>query len=87
MGSLNDFVEEELNRLRQVRDELRVQAELASMEIRDQWSQLEDRWSEFEGKARRLREGAAEETEDIREAAKLLAEEIREGFEQLRSRL
>ncbi len=87
MNALNDFMDEELDRLRQARDELRVQAELASMEIRDQWKQLEHRWSELEGKAKRMREAAAEDREEIRAAAKLLASEIRDGFEHLRARL
>ncbi len=87
MSNWGERFEEEFNRLRAARDELRVQMDLASMELRDRWEKLEHRWAELEGKLKRIRESAKEDTAEVKEAAKLLAEEIREGFEHLRKQL
>ncbi|MCP3986710.1 MAG: hypothetical protein GY723_20180 [bacterium] len=73
--------------LRALRDELRVQSELGSMEARDHWRQLEHRWGELEGKLKLVREEAQEDAGEIGEAVKILGEELRAGFERLRSRL
>ncbi len=87
MSKWTDFFEEEMEGLHQLRDELRVQSELGSMELRDQWQELEHRWGELEGKVKLIREGAQEDAAEIREAAKILGEELRKGFQHLRSRL
>ncbi|MAE94692.1 MAG: hypothetical protein CL910_08540 [Deltaproteobacteria bacterium] len=87
MAERSDFLEGELDRLRQLRDELRVQVELGGMELKEQWHGLEKRWSALEGKAKRIREGAREDADEIAETARELAREIREGFEHLRARL
>lgn len=87
MSKLSEFLEDEMKGLRQLRDELRVQSELGSMEAREQWKGLEHRWGELEGKLKLVREGAKEDAAEIGEAVKILAGELRAGFEHLRSRL
>ncbi len=77
----------ELERLRQARDELGVQAGLAKLELRDRWKELEHRWAQLEAKLRVVRESASDDAEDVAEAARLLVGEIREGYEHLRDRL
>ncbi len=81
------FLEQELERLRQTRDELRVQAGLARLELRDRWHELEHRWAELEARFRALSATAHDEAEDVREAARLLVDELQEGYEHIRSRL
>lgn len=87
MSTWSEFFQDEMKGLRQLRDELRVQSELGSMEARDQWQQLEHRWAELEGKLKLIREGAQQDAAEIGDAVKILAEELRAGFENLRSRL
>lgn len=87
MSTWSEFFQDEMKGLRQLRDELRVQSELGSMEARDQWQQLEHRWGELEGKLKLIREGAQQDAAEIGDAVKILAEELRAGFENLRSRL
>lgn len=84
---LGEQWEEELKTLRTLRDELRVQAELGKLEFRDRWSELEHRWSELEGKFKLIRAGAREDAGEIRTAARRLADELREGYENLKKRL
>lgn len=87
MSIWSEFFHDEMTGLRQLRDELRVQSELGSMEARDQWQQLEHRWGELEGKLKLIREGAQEDAAEIGDAVKILGEELRAGFENLRRRL
>ncbi len=87
MSTWSEFFQDELKGFRQLRDELRVQSELGSMEARDQWQKLEDRWGELEGKLKLVREGAQEDAAEIGDAVKILGDELRAGFENLRKRL
>lgn len=87
MSQAGDWMKEELEGLRQIRDELRVQSELGQAELRDRFDGLEKRWHELEGKLRVLREEASEDVENVKDAARLLAAEIRDGYKHLKSRL
>lgn len=87
MSDPNGFLATEMDRLRQMRDELQVKAGLAKLELRDRWHDLEHRWAELEGKLRVIGDAAQDDAEDVREAARLLAGELREGYDHLRARL
>jgi hypothetical protein len=86
MSEEKGFLAEELENLQAVRDELRVQAELGRAELRERWEELECRWHHLEGRMKLVREGLREDGEDVREAARLLAGELREGYQHLRER-
>lgn len=79
--------ESEMEDLRRLRDELRVQVHLGVADAKDLWESLEHRFGELESRARRLARGAEEPLEDIGEAAQLLLEEIRDGYRRLRKLL
>jgi hypothetical protein len=81
------FLAEEMDSLRRVRDELRVQAELGRAELREKWDELEHSWHQLEGRLKVVREGAREDAQNVREAARLLVGELRDSYEKLRSRL
>jgi hypothetical protein len=81
------FLADELENLRAARDELRVQGELGRAELRERWEELERRWHHLEGRMKGVRDGLREDGEDVREAARLLAGELREGHQHLRDRL
>lgn len=87
MSEEKGFLADEVERLREMRDELRVQAKLGQAELRERWEKLERRWHQLEGRIKVLREGMREDGQDVREAARLLAGELREGYEHLRQRL
>jgi len=87
MSEGKGFLGEEMNNLRQLRDELRVQAGLGRAELREFWGDLERRWYQLEGRLKLAREGAREDSQNVREAARLLADELRESYEHLRKRL
>lgn len=87
MTDLRDRLSEEVNSLRRIRDELRVQLALGEAEVRDRWELAEKRWYELEGRMKVLREASRAEAKEIGAAARLLVDEIREGYEHLRKQV
>ena len=74
MGDFDDLIEE----LKQKRDELRVQMNLASMELKDEWEELEAKMDDFTSKAR-----LGETGEGVGKALGELGSEIKLGYERL----
>ena len=87
MSELGDRLQEELEPLRAARDELRVRLHLGKAEIRDRWEPLEKSWHRAEAKLNAIRKETGESTADIADAIRLLADEIRDGYEHLRKHL
>jgi len=73
-----------LDRLRQLRDELRVQAALAQVETRQRWELMEDRWDELEDRLARLGDASEDVAEDVKDAVGELIDEIGDGYERIR---
>ena len=76
-----------LDELKTERDELKVRLHLVKLESSEEWQKLEHQFAKFESKARILGSAAADASEDVGAAAKLLAEEIRDGFKKIARRL
>ncbi len=87
MTDLADRFNEELDALRRVRDELRVQVHLAAAEVKDLWEQTEHRLERAESRVKRLRDTSKEELEDVGEATRLLIDEIGEAYRRIRDHL
>ena len=83
MDDVKKRIEATLADLRREADELRVQAKLAKMEAGDEWQALEKKLATLESKTKELAGVSAESAKDIGAAAKLLGEEIRDGFKKL----
>ncbi len=87
MRDLGERFSEELKGLRELRDEFRVQMELGRAEARERWERLEEDWRHLEAKLQLMRNESRGELEEIGEAARLLVQQIREGYRHLRSLL
>jgi len=72
-----------LDRLRALRDELRVQVALGKAETRERWEWLEGRWDELEDRVERLADASGEALEDVRDAAQKMVDEIGDGYERI----
>ncbi|MBT8083241.1 MAG: hypothetical protein KJP08_00775 [Gammaproteobacteria bacterium] len=81
MDDFNELIEE----LKQKRDELRVQMNLASKELRDEWDELEEKTEDFMGKVKSFTDEAdiKETGEGIGEALGQVGSEIKKGYERL----
>ena len=64
-----------------------MQAELGRAELRDRWHELERSWHQLEGRLEAGPRGAREDSQNVREAARLLADELRDSYEHIRKRL
>ena len=83
MSDTKTRINEVLSELKQERDELRLKLELAKLEAGDEWVKLEEKLAKLEAKAKELGNVTAEASQDVGAAAKLLGEEIREGFKKI----
>ena len=81
MSEFDDLIDE----LKQKRDELRVQINLASMEARDEWQELEAKMEELTTKAKDLADeaGLSDTGESVGKALGDLGREIKLGYERI----
>lgn len=87
MTDIGDRIETELDGLRRTRDELRVQIHLAKADAATLWEELEEKFHKLESKANRQKLIAEDTLHNAGEAARLLLDEIREGYEKIRNTL
>lgn len=82
MSDLDDLFED----LKQKRDELRVQMNLASKEVRDEWDELEEKMEEFSGKAKQFAGDAKlkETGAGLGDALGKLGHELKLGYARIR---
>ena len=76
-----------LEKLAQMRDELRVRIHLARLEARTEWERLEPKWWELEEKIDALETVSKETAKDLKSAAELLIGELKKGYERIRETL
>ncbi|MBT8150823.1 MAG: hypothetical protein KJO62_05420, partial [Gammaproteobacteria bacterium] len=72
-----------VEKLRQQRDELKVQVHLASMEGQDEWAKLEEQWHNLQNKGRSAGQNVAESAAHTEESLLALAHDIREGYRRI----
>ncbi len=87
MPDLKDRLERELEKLKTTRDELRVQMALGKKEAQDAFEEVSEQWNHLEAQIARLKKEGEAALDDIGDAAELLVEEIKRGFDRVRSLL
>ncbi len=85
--SIKNDIEENIEALKQQRDELRLKIHLANMEAQDEWEELEEKWQELMTKPRQLKKDLDPTLDDINISYHLLADELKNGYEKLRKAL
>jgi F0F1-type ATP synthase membrane subunit b/b' len=85
--SVEDRIESELQDLKRIRDELRVRIHLGKAEAKELWEKSEEKIEAVEAKVRSVRKQAEQPLDNVRDAARLLLDEIRDGFERIRAAL
>lgn len=76
-----------MQKLETERDELRVKLNLAKMEAKDEWEDLEKKMEALRGRMKVVGEEAREASSDVGAAFDVLADEVKEGFSRLRKML
>jgi len=87
MSELKTKVQQEIDELRRVRDELKVRMHLAKAEAKDRWEVLENQFHRLESKGHQIAQASEAPLRDVGEAARLLVDEIREGYRRIRESL
>jgi SMC interacting uncharacterized protein involved in chromosome segregation len=87
MGDIKERIDEMIDDLKQERDELELKLKLAKLEANEEWLKLEAKIARLESKAKELGDVTADASHDIGAAARLLGEEIREGFRKIAKHL
>ena len=85
MSELADKIGRELDELRTLRDELRIQVHLGKKDAQGYWEKAEKSWNHLEGRLKVLGEVTQESAEEVGEAARLLADEIRHAYKHLKA--
>lgn len=73
-----------MHKLEAERDELRLKLNLAKLEARDEWDDLEKKMDSLKGRMKVLKEEAKDAGDDVGAAFDVLADEIKEGFSRLK---
>ena len=78
---------EEIDTLRTLRDEIRLQIHLARSEAREQWESAEKHWQRLEGRARVVADESKASAQRVEDAASLVVDEIRESYRAIKALL
>jgi hypothetical protein len=70
--------------LAELRDEVRLQAHLGKAELRDEIEALEPKWNELKARFDKAEDATIETGEYVGAAARLLMDELRDGYERIR---
>ena len=81
--TIEETIEKIIDEVKQERDELKVKLHLAKLDATDELGELESKLEKLEGKAKELGGATFEASQDVGAAAKLLGEEILNGFKSI----
>ena len=84
--SLRD-IEALIEGLKQQRDAIKVQLHLGKAEAKQEWEEMEKKLERLRAKAKVVGNETQHVSQDVFEAAKLLAEEIKRGYDRIRKLL
>ncbi|MFU8820292.1 MAG: hypothetical protein ACNA8G_01940 [Gammaproteobacteria bacterium] len=76
-----------MDKLRQERDELRLQMRLGKAEFKEEWEALERKWEHLEGRMAGVKDEAREASREVGAAFGILADELGEAYRRIRARL
>ena len=81
------ILREEIERLEQLRDELRVKAHLMKADLKKEYEALEKKYGELKRDARPVRRAAEETLEEVSDATRLLFDTVWDGMKRVRNSL
>jgi hypothetical protein len=73
-----------MEELKTQRDELRVKLHLAKAETREEFERMEKRWDHVRGRLGLIAKETGRVSRDVGEAARLVLEEIKSGYQRIR---
>lgn len=85
MADILDELAKDIESLRETRDELRVRLHLLQADARDEWERLEKKWHHIEAETKAVGQRSASSLRQMRETAQEVAEELKDGYEYIRT--
>lgn len=79
--------EKKLEDLKQMRDELQLQIHLMGKEMKQKFEESEEKWKNFRARVKDIQSEAETSSENVKAAAKLLADELEEAYQHIRDRV
>lgn len=76
-----------ISTLKQHRDELKMRIHLGSEEAKQEWETLEEKFRQLTARHEPLKRAVDETKDDVWESLKLVASELKEGFQRIRRSL
>ncbi|MBU2874837.1 hypothetical protein [Marinobacter salexigens] len=84
-------IQEELkslsDKIKQYRDEARVQLHLAGQEVKDEFDDLEQEWDKFRVRFDQVMDEASEASQEARQTAKKLGEDLKSSYQNIRDKM
>ncbi|MEH6356990.1 MAG: hypothetical protein V7760_13350 [Marinobacter sp.] len=74
-------------KIRQYRDEARVQLHLARQDVKDEFDNLEQEWDNFKGKLDRALDDANEVSTEALLTVQILGEDLKKGYKNIRDKI
>lgn len=87
MTTIYDELKRTTDYLEKQRDEFMLQANLLKADAKSDWEKLQHKLTEMKRHLHQLEKTTGQVADDISTAAKILGEEIKEGFEKIKSDL
>jgi uncharacterized coiled-coil DUF342 family protein len=87
MTAIAEKINEELNDLKRIRDELRVQVHLGAAETRELWEKTEERFGQLESRLGEFKRDVREPLHDVGDATRFLLDEIKDAYREIRGAL
>ena len=87
MSERDDRLRTLLERLEEERDELKVKLNLAKLEAREEWEELEEKIEKLRGRLKGVGAEARDASGDVGAAFAMLVDEVKEGLARIRRRM
>lgn len=85
--TIQDELRKLSEKIRQYRDEARLQLHLAREDVKDEWDDLEQDLERFRSKLEQILHNAGEVSQEARQTARQLGEDLKNGYQKIRDKL
>ncbi len=75
------------DKIKQYRDEARVQLHLARQDVKDEFDDLDQEWGKFRTRFDQVVDDASDASQEARQTAKKLGEDLKTGYRNIRDKI
>jgi hypothetical protein len=72
-----------ISSLKQQRDELALQMHLGKTEAKEEWDKVDKKWRQLTAEYEPLKDAVGETTDNVISGVRLIADEVKQGFERV----